>query len=236
MAYVAFPRAIPAEIVFSQPDNGVDALAGQYSLDAPQLIGRGVMPWEGTITWPIGVWDPTLGGTSANFNEIQAFIDSLEGGLNHFHIPLAPVLKGRSPRFPSKDETSAANSVKVTGQTPFNSVAGRLGVAATLTLDTPATQTTGLRKGDWISLHPNNDTPDSDTSHRGAYRCFTDQAGDQVSVRPAPTPINFDGGNEHRVRTIEPTLRAILAGPLPSVSLSGEFHQPITIQWRAYRG
>lgn len=235
MALVSWPRVIGAEIDISQDNSGVIQLSGPFSDNDVQFISRGVLPWEGVITWPTGVWRQDI-NRDMKADELSSFLDSLEGGLNHFHIPLRVILLGRPFRFPALTEIDEATSVKCTAVIPASGQSGATGTASTLTLSQTAGASQGLRKGDWISLRPASDDPDADVRHYGAYRCFTHQTGDQVTVTPSPPTFDSTGETEYQVKTREPTLSARAIGKIPSLRMIGAWYQPITLQWRQYNG
>lgn len=226
MAIIAFPRVVPSGIDIKQ-ESSVTALRSPYAPDAVQIISRGVSWWTGAIAWGGRVWDRDIDRT-LHLDEITSFLDACEFGLHSFDIPLRYILKGRDVRFPTKDETTADNSVRISAVVPTATASSKIGLAAQCTLDTPTSASTpGLKRGDWVSLSTNNDEA---TSHRGAYRALSDQVGDKVLLTPAPPGLpNPD--NRHRVFVREPTLRARLAAPPPAVAYRAEWHEPLIIQW-----
>lgn len=221
MANIAFPRVTPREQSI-RLQTTVSRLRSPYARHATQLISRGAAWWVGTLTWGSHVWDSDI-NVQGQIDEITGFLDGMEGGIHTFDIPLAHLMKGKGHRFPAKDEMTNANSVQVTDVTPTTTSATQVGLASTLEVDTAATMGTGLRKGDWVSLH-NEDL----TVHHGAYRVINDQVGMAVAV--APSPPRLDTGN-YRLISRAPTLRARLVDAPPAVNYVGEFYEPITIQW-----
>lgn len=243
MAVIAFPSVVPTSIDIKQ-NASVSTLRSPYAPNAVQVISRGVAWWTGSIRWGSGVWDQDV-DKRLRLDDVQSFIDGLEFGLHSFDIPLNLLMKGRDVRFPSKDETTADNSVRITAVAPTATASSQIGLTAKVTLDVPVGQytypsghpregqtiQTGLKRGDWISLAPNIDSP---IAHRGAYRCRSDQVGNEVLVTPAPpTPLSAADG--HRVYVRNPTLRARLAAEPPSVAYRGEFFEPLIIQWEQAR-
>lgn len=224
MAVISYPRVIPSELSV-QLQTSVSRMRSPYAPNATQLISRGVAWWVGTLTWGRNVWDRDL-NMAGQIDEITGFLDACEGGLHSFDIPLAPLLKGRDLRYPMKDESDDGSSVHVTAIAPATSSATQVGLAATLTLDELATGQTGLRKGDWIHL-----TDATGQQHRGAYRVIQHHAANDVVVAPAPPQLDMGANEQHRVITREPTLRARLSAPPPSITYRGEWFQPVTVQW-----
>lgn len=229
MALVAFPRIVPESITAIPNTPGFAALRNPDAGGTPvQIIGRGVMYWSGTVTWPYQV---AALEDEHDADELVAFLVRIEGGLHTFEVPLYEMQNYKEPRFASHDETTNSNSVQVTARTPATDVDGAIGYASELTLNTSAavaTQTTpavGLRQGDWISLHSGDMS-----EHYGAYLCAGHQVGDKVTVGPA-VPAFPTGVTSYRVNTLKPTIRARLSGGVPAISRTGFNLDPITISW-----
>lgn len=231
MAVVDFPRVAPMSMT-PQLQTDVTHLRGPYSPRPVQSFSRGISFWIGTLTWDASVWRHDL-DDEHNLDDIAAFLDSCEGGIHDFDLPLHYLNQGRADRFPSKDETDAANSVIVTGVGTSSGASTQIGSTASLILDTPAGPNIGLRRGDWISLRDTEDTPSAEGQHRGAYRVVHTQVDSTVIVTPKPLAISFSTGERHRLLSRMPTLRAHLSAPPPAISYSGAFAGAITIEWEA---
>lgn len=236
-----FPSRIPAGIEII-PNDGIVPIPRPQGLPPLDIYSRGVSVWTGLITWPTALWWHDIGGGGGQ-DEVQAFVDAMEGGLNTFDIPLNLLHKGRPHRFPNRSESTNANSdsVHVLSVEPLSGQTPQAGLASTLVLDNDAGPGVGLRIGDWVTLVADSSvdeagyTPDQNFGrpwYRGAYRCFTNQVGDRVSVRnAAPQLTGGSASDRHRLITREPFLRARMSGQAPGVSYDGAWNRPLTIRW-----
>ena len=203
---------------------GYRSQQGPYRRGSIQESSGGFARWRGTLTFE---QINTKLSRDAQVREQRAFFTAIQGGAEEIIIPLSRFQHNLDERFPTHTETSDTTVVRYLSKSPTSVTATQIGLGAQMTLDTSAGFGTGLRKGDWCSLHSSSDP---EASYYGTYACHNNQAGTEVVVGPAPPELP-DGFSSLVVLVRRAVLRVRMTGAPPVILYGGNWVQPVTFNW-----